>query len=328
MKKKITLKGIWKVLKCSFKSFGDDKITKKSASLSYYTIFSLGPMLIVIIFFAGLFFGQDAVEGTIYGQIEHFVGSDAAIQIQNMIANAMLSGKKDFAAIIGFVALLVGATTIFSDMQDSINSIWGLKANPKKGGIMQMIFTRLLSFGVIGSLAFLLLVSLVISSVVDAFSDNIQHQFPHLAVSFLYIINIIITFCVITALFGIIFKVLPDARIKWIDVLSGSIATAILFMIGKFGISYYISSSNVADTYGAAGSLVILLLWIYYSSIILYFGAEFTKEFAIEYGNEIRPNSYAVFAKKVEVDLGNKSIQEGHRELEKQKEATPDMHKD
>lgn len=328
MKKKVTLKGLWKVLKCSFKSFGPDKITKKSASLSYYTVFSLGPMLIVIIFVAGIFFGKEAVQGTVYGQIANFVGSDAALQIQEIIKNATVSGKKDFAAIIGIIALLVGATTIFSDMQDSINDIWGLKANPKKGGIMQMVFTRLLSFGVIGSLAFLLLVSLAISTIVDAFSDNIQVQFPHLAVGLFYIINLVITFCVITALFGIIFKVLPDARIKWVDVLSGSIATAILFMLGKFGISYYISSSNVADTYGAAGSLVILLLWIYYSSIILYFGAEFTKEFALEYGHDIKPNSYAVFAKKVEIDLGKKSIQEGHKEIERQKESTPDMTKD
>lgn len=327
MKKKVTLKGLWKVLKCSFKSFGQDKITKKSASLSYYTIFSLGPMLIVIIFAAGLFFGRDAVQGTVYGHLENFVGSDAAEQIQKMIKNAMLSGEKNFAAVIGLIALLIGATTIFSDMQDSINSIWGLKANPKKG-IMQMVFNRLLSFGVIGSLAFLLLVSLVISTLVEAFNDNIHEQFPHIAVGLFYIINIVVTFCVITALFGIIFKVLPDAKIKWKDVLSGSIATAILFMIGKLGISYYIRSSNVGDTYGAAGSLVILLLWIYYSSIILYFGAEFTKEYAIEYGHDIQPNSYAVFAKNVEIDLGNKSIQEGHRELEKQKEATPDMTKD
>ena len=327
MKKRITLKGLWKVLKCSFKSFGPDKITKKSASLSYYTVFSLGPMLIVIIFAAGIFFGREAVEGTVYGQIESFVGSEAAIQIQEMIKNAMISGKKDFAAIIGIIALLVGATTIFSDMQDSINEIWGLKANPKKG-MMNMVFNRLLSFGVIGSLAFLLLVSLVISTLVEAFNTRIHEHFPHLAVGFFYILNIVITFSVITALFGIIFKVLPDAKIKWIDVLSGSIATAILFMIGKFGISYYISSSNVSDTYGAAGSLVILLLWIYYSSIILYFGAEFTKEFALEFGHDIKPNSYAVFAKKVEIDLGNKSIQEGHREIEQQKLATPDMHKD
>ena len=325
MKKKVTIKGLWKVLKCSIKSFGSDKITKKSASLSYYTIFSLAPMLIVIIFAAGLFFEKEAVEGTIYGQISSFVGSDAALQIQNMIKNAAISGKKDFAAVIGIIALLVGATTLFSDMQDSINEIWGLKPNPKKKSIMQMIFTRILSFGVIGSLAFLLLVSLVVSTLVETFNIRIKEHFPQLAIGFFYIINLVITFSVITTLFGIIFKVLPDAKIKWVDVLSGSIATAILFMIGKFGISYYISSSNVADTYGAAGSLVILLLWIYYSSIILFFGAEFTKEFALEYGHDIKPNSYAVFAKKVEINLGNKSIQEGHLEIEKQKEATPDM---
>ncbi|MEO6819875.1 MAG: YihY/virulence factor BrkB family protein [Ginsengibacter sp.] len=327
MKKKVTLKGLWKVLKCSFKSFGPDKITKKSASLSYYTVFSIGPMLIVIIFAAGLFFGREAVEGTVYGQIKSFVGSDAAIQIQQMIKNASINGKKDFAAVIGIIALLIGATTIFSDMQDSINDIWGLKPNPKKG-IMQMVFSRILSFGVIGSLAFLLLVSLVISTLMDRFSARIQSQFPDLSVGFLYIINLAITFSVITVLFGIIFKVLPDAKIKWVDVLSGSIATALLFMLGKFGISYYISSSNISDSYGAAGSLVILLLWIYYSSIILYFGAEFTKEFALEYGHDIQPNSYAVFAKKVEIDLGKTSIQEGHRELEKKKEENSDTIKD
>lgn len=318
MKKKITIKGIWKVLKNSFKEFGQDKITKKAASLAYYTIFSIGPMLMVIIFAAGIFYGKEAVEGNIYGQIEGLVGGEAAVQIQSIIKNATLSNKKDWAAVIGIAALLVGATTLFSDMQDSINEIWGLKPNPKNG-IGRMVVNRLLSFGVIAGLAFLLLVSLIISTVIESFSNKLQDLLPGVAVSLIYVVNILITFCVITTLFSIIFKVLPDAKIKWRDVLSGSIATALLFMAGKFGISYYISSSNVSTTYGAAGSLVILLLWIYYSSIILYFGAEFTKCYAIEYGHEIHPNSYSVIAKKVEVELGQQSIQDAQRKIEQER---------
>jgi membrane protein len=316
MKKKITFRGIWEVLKASFSGFSDDKITKLSASLAYYTIFSLGPLLIVIIYLCSIFFGREAVEGSIYHQIQGFIGPDAAKQIQDIIKNAAVTGKGTLAATIGIVTLLIGATTVFAEIQDSINQIWGLKPKPKLG-LMKMVMSRLLSFGVIASLGFLLLVSLGVSAILDALSQRLMAAFPDVAVIIFYILNLLITFVVITTLFGVIFKVLPDARIRWKDVMAGAIATAVLFMIGKFGISLYIGKSNVGSTYGAAGSLVILLLWIYYSSIILYFGAEFTKAYALKYGSEIRPNDYAVTAKMIEVENGKKSVQEHEEDIDK-----------
>lgn len=310
---KITPKGLWKVLKDSFAGFSNDRIMKLSAALAYYTVFSVGPLLIVVVFLCSFFFGREAIEGTIYGQIQGFVGHDAAVQLQEIIKNAAIGGKGKVAAIIGIITLVIGATSMFAEMQDSINMIWGLKAKPNSGW-WPFVKNRLLSFGVIGSLGFLLLVSLSISGIIEALSNRLKHHFPGIAVTLFYVINLVINFGVIAALFAVIFRVLPDARIKWKDVMAGAIATGILFMIGKFAISFYISKSNVGSTYGTAGSLVVLLVWIYYSSIILYFGAEFTKAYAMKYGSEIRPNEYTVIAKTVEVEQGKKSVQEAEKE--------------
>lgn len=309
MKNKVSTKGIWEVLKNTFSGFSDDKVTKLSASLAYYTVFAMAPLLIIIISLSGIFLGQEAVEGKIYGQLAGFIGSDSAIQLQEMIKNASLAGKSKLAAIIGGITLLVGATTVFAEIQESINMIWGLKPKPKRGWV-KLIKNRFLSFSVIVSLGFLLLVSLSITSLIDGFSASLRAHFPDVAIVIFYIINLLITLIVISSIFGVIFKVLPDAKIKWKDVLSGAITTALLFMIGKFAISFYISNSNVGSTYGAAGSLVILLLWVYYSAIILYFGAEFTKAYAIKYGSEIHPDQYAVTTKTVEVETGNQSVQQ------------------
>ena len=308
MHKKFSFKGFIEIFKNAFTGFSDDKVTKLSGSLAYYTVFSMGPLLIVIISLCGIFLGREAVEGKIYGQLAGFVGADTAAQLQEIIKNASLAGKSKVAAIIGGVTLLIGATTIFAEIQDSINSIWGLKPKPKRGWL-KMIQNRFLSFSVIVSLGFLLLVSLGVTSLIDGFSDRLKAHFPDITVVLFYIINIFITLCVITLIFGVIFKVLPDAKIKWKDVFAGALATAFLFMLGKFAISFYISKSNVGSTYGTAGSLVILLLWIYYSSLILYFGAELTKAYAVKYGSPIHPNDYAVTTKTVEVETGAKSIQ-------------------
>lgn len=308
MKKKFSFKGLWTVLKNSFKGFGDDKVTKLSGSLAYYTVFSMAPLLIMIISICGLLLGREAVEGKVYGQLAGFVGSDTAAQLQAMIKNASLTGKSNVAAIIGGITLLIGATTVFAEIQDSINTIWGLKAKPKRGWL-KMLQNRFLSFSVIASLGFLLLVSLGISALIEGLSNRLIAAYPDVTVVVFYIINLVITLLVTSTIFAVIFKVLPDAKIKWKDVFAGSVATAILFMLGKFGISFYISKSNVGSTYGTAGSLVILLLWVYYSSLILYFGAEFTKAYAVEYGSEIHPAAYAVTTKQVEVETGDKSVQ-------------------
>lgn len=308
MKKKVTIKGLWEVLKNSFKGMGEDNITKMSGSLAYYTVFSMAPLLVMIISLCGIFLGREAVEGKIVGQLAGFVGVDTAAQLQQIIKNASLAGKSTTAAIIGGITLIIGATTVFAEIQDSINTIWGLKPKPKRGWL-KMLQNRLLSFSVIVSLGFLLLVSLGVTAIIDGFSERLRAHFPDVTVVVFYIVNILITLVVTTTIFAVIFKVLPDAKIKWKDVIAGAIATSLLFMLGKFGISFYISKSNVGSTYGTAGSLVVLLLWVYYSSIILYLGAEFTKAYAVKYGEPIHPNNYAVTMKKVEVETGGKSVQ-------------------
>jgi membrane protein len=305
---KFSFKGIWEVFKNAFTGFNDDKVTKLAGSLAYYTIFSLAPLLIIIISLCGIFLGREAIEGQVYAQLSGFVGSDTAVQLQEIIKNASLAGKSHIAAIIGGVTLLVGATTVFAEIQDSINGIWGLKPKPKKGWL-KMLQNRFLSFSVIISLGFLLLVSLGISSLVDAFSERLKNRFPDVTVVVFYVINLAITLAITSLIFGVIFKVLPDAKIKWRDVIAGAVTTALLFMLGKLGISFYISKSNVGSTYGTAGSLVVLLLWVYYSALILYFGAEFTKSYAVKYGSSIYPNHYAVTTKMVEVETGRHSVQ-------------------
>lgn len=299
----------WEILKNSFSGFSNDKITKLSGSLAYSTVFSMGPLLVVIISLCGLFLGREAVEGRIYYALEGLLGKAASADLQNIIRKATLSGKSGVAIVIGSVTLLVGATSVFSEIQDSINTIWGLKPKPKKG-LMLMLRNRFMSFSVIISLGFVLLVSLVITSVVDGFSKQLEHYFSDIGVVLFYIFNQLLTLFVVALMFAVIFKVLPDARIKWKDVAAGAVITALLFMLGKFGISIYINKSNVGSTFGAAGSIVVVLLWVYYSSMILYFGAEFTKAYAIKLGSEIMPNDYAVTTHQVEIETGNASIQE------------------
>ncbi|RZL19349.1 MAG: YihY/virulence factor BrkB family protein [Pedobacter sp.] len=303
-------------MKNAFSGFGDHKVTKLSGSLAYYTVFSMAPLLVVIISLCGLFFEQEAINGKIYGELAGFMGRETALQLEDIVKKAAIGDKSTVAFIIGIVTLLIGSTTVFGDIQDSINTIWGLKPKPKRGWL-KMLQNRFLSFSVIISLAFLLLVSLSLTAVLDGFSSRLQARFSEVSVIVIYVINQIVTLAVISLIFGVIFKVLPDAIIKWRDVILGAVVTAVLFMLGKFGISIYIGQSDVGSTYGAAGSLVILLLWTYYSSIILYFGAEFTKAYAIAYGSEIHPSHYAVTTREVEVETGQQSIQQNEKAKEK-----------
>ncbi|GEO08197.1 YihY/virulence factor BrkB family protein [Segetibacter aerophilus] len=323
MKKKLTWKGVWGLVKDAFTGFMDDKVVKLSGALAYFTVFSIGPMLIVIIFFADLFWGREAVEGTIFGQIKGLVGATTAAQIQEIIRSASLSGKGPVTGIIGIITLLIGATTVFAEIQDTINTIWGLKPKPEKGWL-KIVVDRLLSFSIVVSIGFLLLVSLVVTGLVEALSNRLIHIFPDIALLLIYIFNLLITFGIVTLLFAIIFKVLPDAKIKWKDVITGAMVTAGLFMLGKFGITFYIGSSNVSTAYGTAGSFVILMLWVYYSSIILYFGAEFTKAYAATYGGLIKPNQYAVWVKQIEVEDETGSLKYQEQKKKEENEETGD----
>ncbi len=317
------LKIFWKLLKLSFEEFINDNSLKLSASLSYYTVFSIAPLVIIIISLAGIFFGVDAVQGKIYGQINGLVGNSAAMQIQDIIKNVQKSQDSHTGAIIGFIVLMIGASGVFTEIQDSINYIWSVKAKPKKGWL-KLIINRLLSFSLIASFGFLLLVSLLVNAVMDLLSDRLVVMFPNATVFLFYVLNIVFIFLVISCLFAIIFKVLPDARIHWKDAFMGSSFTAFLFIGGKYLIGLYLGSSNIGETYGATASIVLVLLWVYYSSIILYFGAEFTKMYAIHHGGKITPNDTAVFIVKQEVkEIDLSPRKEGSVSKEVEKEVVP-----
>jgi len=300
---KLSVKDIWSIIKQSCSDFIDNKVLKLSAALAFYTIFSLPAMLIIIISISDIFYGRSAVEGTLYHQIANFVGTDAAVQIQETIRSAALSKSGSIATIVGIVTLLFGATSVFGEIQDSINLIWKLKAKPRKGrGFLKLIINRLLSFSMVISLGFLLLVSLLINGAMEALLDHLTKLFPQLTVILVYIINLVLTFFITAVLFGMIFKVLPDARVKWKDVRIGAVNTALLFMAGKFLIGYYLGHSKMSSTYGTAGSVIVMLLWVYYSAMILYFGAVFTHVYAAHTGSMIYPNNYAVWIQQVEVE--------------------------
>lgn len=298
MKQPFSVKAYWQVLKAAGSNFMTDKVLKLSASLAYYTIFSIAPMMIVITTLLRVFVGQDAVDGVVYGRIKGLVGSQAASQIQDMIKSAALSNHGTLAAVIGVLTLLVGATTVFGEIQDSINMIWQLKAKPKNG-FFKIILNRLLSFSMIVSMGFILLVSLMLNGLIELLSTRLTNLFPEITVVLVYVINMVITLFIVATLFACVFKILPDARIKWRHVMVGAITTAVLFMLGRFGIGFYLGMSKVSTTYGAASSILIILLWVYYSAAILYFGAEFTRCWVAYRGARIYPNEYAVWVKQV-----------------------------
>ena len=307
-----TLKNFWTILKAAFNGFIDDMALKYSASLAYYTVFSLAPLLLLLISLAGVFWGREAIQGKVFDELNGLVGNDAAIQVQNMIKNLEMSGKSTLSVIIGVVTLILGATSVFGEIQESINIIWKVKPKPKVGWV-KLIKNRLLSGSMIVTLGFLLLVSLIINGVLLAISDRLEVYLPDITVILFNILNVVISFVVIAVLFGVIFKVLPDAKISWRDVRSGAIFTAVLFMIGRLVIGLYISSSDTGSTYGAAGSLIVILIWVYYTAAILYFGAEFTRAYADFNGVSIAPAEFAVLVEQTEKLKDVKKIPPQHK---------------
>lgn len=288
------------LLKDTAIAFSDDNAFKLGASLSYYTIFALGPLLIIVISLSAIFYGKDVVEGKLVEQLSDLIGTSAAVQIQNILANAEHTHATTLGAIIGFIILFIGATGVFTEIQGSINFIWSVRAKPKKGWLKYLL-NRLLSFSLVIGLGFVLLVSLIINALLALLSKTLTHRFPHFPVGLFNLVNSLIILAVITCLFAVIYKVLPDAIIAWKDAWIGSLFTAGLFLLGKFLIGFYLGKSNLGVTYGAAASVVIILAWVYYSSLILYFGAEFTKVYALHSGEGIKPKQTAVFIIKREM---------------------------
>lgn len=305
--KKSFFANAWIVLRDSFNGFMDDRCLKLSAALAYYTIFSLAPLLVLVMSLASIFLGEEAIRGQIFGQINGLVGNEAAKQIQDMIKNVGLSGKTNTALGIGIVTLVIGATTIFIEIQDSVNMIWRVKAKPQKGWL-KLIKDRLLSSSLVVSLGFLLLVSLVVNGIVLALSDQLTRLLPGLGAYVISAINFAVSTAVVTILFAVIFKVLPDAKISWKDVRLGALFTALLFILGRYLIGLYIETTGTQSTYGAAGSMIVILTWIYYTAAILYFGAEFTQAYANHFGIKIEPAEHAVYIEHTERERDVKTI--------------------
>jgi len=305
-----------KVLMTAFKAFGEDKGMKLSASLAYYTIFSIGPLLLLLMSLASIFYGQEAVEGKIFSELKDFIGANGAAQVQEIIKNIKIAGGTNFALVVSIITLIVGATTLFIEIQDSINMIWQVKPKPKRGWVA-FLKNRLISSSLIISLGFLLIVSLVVNSIIQALMDKLAVHFSSLTGIMIIVLNFIITFLVITVLFAIIFRFLPDAKIKWKHVRAGAIFTALLFMLGRYAIGLYIQYSATESTYGAAGSLIIILLWVYYSAVILYMGAEFTQVYTEAHGGTIAPADYAVHVKTEEIIQDVAVLPPQHEELNK-----------
>lgn len=275
-----------------FKAWSEDKVQRMAAAISYFTIFSIAPLLIIAIAIAGLVFGQEAAQNQIVGQIQGLIGQGGAQAIQSMIAGARKPSSSIFAAVIGVIVLLFSAAGLFGQLQDALNTIWEVAPKPGKG-IWTTVKERFLSFAMVLGIGFLLLVSLVVSAALSALGTFAAGLLPGFT-QLMQIVNFVISIAVITLLFALIFKVLPDVIIDWKDVWLGALVTATLFTIGKYLIGLYLGRSSYTSTYGAAGSLVIIMVWVYYSGLILFFGVEFTKVYARKFGKKIIPAPGAV----------------------------------
>jgi membrane protein len=271
---------IWQLLSDSVQAFIADDALSRGASISFYTITSIGPVLFIVVAIAGIAFGEDAARGAIAVQLRDLMGRESADLVQTAVESA---GKSNgiFASVVGAITLLITASGVFGEMQSALNMIW--KAQPKGTTISRLVRARAASLGLVAALGFLLLVSLVISALLSGLGTHIDAVLPFGAL-ILHILNFIISLTLISVLFGAIYKVLPDAELTWRDVLVGALVTALLFNLGKFLIGLYLAHSAMASSYGAAGALIIVLLWIYYSAQIFLLGAEFTKVYASRRG--------------------------------------------
>jgi membrane protein len=271
----------------------EDDAPSLGAALAYYTVFSLAPLMTIAIAIAGFFFGKEAAQGQIFDELRVLLGEEGGKAVQEMVQSANAQPTAGvIATIISVVVLLFGASGVFGQLQASLNTIWGVKPKPGRG-VLGMIKDRLLSFGFTLVVGFLLLVSLLLTAGIALVANWVGGLMPG-SETIAQILNIVLSLAMITLLFATIFKFLPDAKIAWRDVWIGAFLTALLFTIGKFALGLYLGKSGVASSYGAAGSLIVLLLWVYYSSQILFFGAEFTQVYANRFGSRVAPADNAV----------------------------------
>jgi membrane protein len=271
------------VMRCAVMEWLDHRASSKGAALAFYTLFSLAPVLVLVIAVAGFFYGAEAAQGQLLTQLRGLVGPQGAETIQAILAGARNKESGFFATIVATVLLLIGATTVFSELKDSLDEIWDVPP-PKNAGFWNLVRTRLLSFGLILVLGFLLMVSLVVSAALAVVEEYIGGMWKEAAIIMGWVAWAV-SFLVIATLFGVIYKLLPRIKLSWHDVIIGALGTAAMFTLGKFGIGLYIGNSGAADSFGAAGSLIALLLWVYYSAQIFFLGAEFARQYALKMGS-------------------------------------------
>lgn len=283
----VKIKAFWSLLKDSVSAWLQDRAPRMGAALSYYTVFSLSPLLIIVIAIAGLVLGREAVEGHIVEQIGGLIGEETGQAIQAMIESSRKPATGIMSSVLGVMTLAIGASGVFAELQDSLNTIWKVQPKTKGSGVMKIITDRFLSFTMVLTIGFLLLVSLLVHAALAAFGKFMDGLFPATE-ALLHVVSLVISFGVITLLFAMMFKMLPDINIPWRDVWIGAGMTALLFTIGKLLIGLYLGKSGIASPYGAAGSLIVMLVWVYYSAQIFLFGAEFTHAYANRYGSKAR----------------------------------------
>jgi membrane protein len=290
---KSKLLNIWSFIKDFFAEWTADNCFQLAAALSYYTLFSIAPMLIIVISVAGYFFGEQAIDGEIQAQLSGLIGADGASAVSTMIKSAYIDGGKGLIpTVIGLGTLFISSTLAFTALQDSLNKIWKVRLKPQSG-ILAVVINRVLSFAMVVGIGFILMVSLVITALINALSKYIERLLANYSVYLLNIIELVISFGVLTLLFAMIFKYLPDVKIKWRNVWTAAIITTVLFSVGRYAISWQIGNSDLTNTYGAAASVVVIILWINYSSLILFAGAEFIYVYVKRKGETIQPNRHA-----------------------------------
>jgi membrane protein len=278
------------ILKQTFQEWNEDKATRLSAALAYYSIFSLAPLLVIAISVAGFLFGEEAARGQIQEQLQNVLGAETAAFVQTMVANARESGGGIWATILSVALLLFGATGVFNQLKDALNTIWQIK--PEGRGVKGMLLNRLLALGMVLVIGFLLLASMVLTTVLRAATGYLDAAMP-VPAFFWQALNLLVSLAIITVLFAAIFRILPDAEIPWNDIWLGAAVTAVLFVLGEWLLSFYLRSKAGSSALGAAGSLIVILIWVYYSAMILFFGAEFTQVYIRRGGRIIRPTDHA-----------------------------------
>lgn len=290
--RKFQWKELFSLLKETYKEWKQDDPFQLSAALSYYAVFSLPGLLLIVISVAGFIFGEEAVQGEISAQISSMIGAEAAHSVEAMISNVHQNESSLWATMIGVATLIFGATGVFYHLQQTLNQIWKVEVK-KEEGIKKLLLDRLTSFSVILAIGFLLLVSLVLTAALAALSGYIRENLPDYLIYVFYVIEFLVSYGIITLLFATIYKVLPDVKIQWKTVWIGALVTAALFVIGKFALGIYFGKTDPGSAYGAAGSLILILLWVSYSCLILFFGAEFTQIYARRYGHHIEPTAHS-----------------------------------